>query len=182
MPADPVNPDWWQDWLVLGSFVLLCLLLLPTYVGGLILRLAVGLHNAAAGRAAAVPMPNRGTAMGIIFLATLFNLLVTWSYVNSFGQVANLPGTRLGRGFDDEQQFGPEDLPRTPAQEVVARAIVALRAFLLGMAVLILSRILLPTTPWRAFLVTGNTWLIGAAMLAVVFFLLGVEEILPKRL
>lgn len=179
MDPASANPDWWIDWLVLGPLVLLGVLLLPTYVGGLVLRLSVAFHNASGGAATAVPMPGRGKAMGIVFLATLFNVLVTWSYINSFSQAPTASGSRIGRGFDEEQE-DIDGAAETSLQQAVSRAILLLRAFLLGFAILILARILLPTTPPWAFLVTGNYWLIGTAMVAVVFFLAGIEQILPK--
>jgi hypothetical protein len=179
MDPASANPDWWIDWLVLGPLVLLWVLLLPTYVGGLVLRLSVAFHNASGGPATAVPMPGRGKAMGIVFLATLFNVLVTWSYITSFSQAPTAPGSRMGRGFDDEQE-GIDGPAETPLQQAVSRAILLLRAFLLGLAILILARILLPTTPPWAFLITGNYWLIGTSMVAVVFFLVGIEQVLPK--
>jgi hypothetical protein len=180
MDAATGNPSWWIDWLVVGPVLLLWVLIIPTYVGGRILRLAVGLHNAAEG-ADDVPMPDRGQAMAVVFLATLFNVLVTWSYINSFSQGPKVPGARMSRDSGEEQEADPDEVPQSQAQQVVARAILALRAILLGFALLILTRLLLPTTPWRAFLVTGNSWLIGSAMLAVVFFLFKVDELVPKR-
>ncbi len=157
-------------------------------VGGYVLRLSIGLHNASFGPHpdCLVEMPPRGKANGIIALVMLFHLLFTWAYVDSFARQPKKERPKSVRAFDEEeQQVDNEERDTRKSisggwtwKDTLTFSIAFLRFFIFTFTLHTLTRLLLPTTPWRAFLITGNCWLIASGILLLLYFVIGLEYFL----